>query len=136
MDFYRYPARDLRRLEAISKSPLNSQFSEVLRGATTIKAFSKTAQFRNRHLELSEMNTRVYWVKWAANQWITVWLELIGCVMTLAAGAFVVWTSVQGSLSGGDAGLILTYTSLVPNQLMWLLKNYSQVCFMYTCVSI
>lgn len=66
--FYRFPARDLRRLESISKSPLNSQFSEVLRGATTIKAFRKVDGFRKQHLALSEVNTRMYWAKWAANQ--------------------------------------------------------------------
>lgn len=51
-----------------------------------------------------------------------MWLELIGCGMTLAAGFAVVYSSCRGMLSAGDAGLILSYTSLVPNQLMWLLK--------------
>ena len=40
--------RDLQRLEAVTRSPIFTQFSETLSGLSTIRAFGRTAQVRVR----------------------------------------------------------------------------------------
>lgn len=61
--FYRWPARDLRRLESVAKSPLNSHFAETIKGASTIRAFATEDAFVAQHLQLSTNALRCYWNK-------------------------------------------------------------------------
>lgn len=46
MTIYRWPARDLRRLEGTSRSPGMSHFSDSVKGARTIRAFGHEARLR------------------------------------------------------------------------------------------
>ncbi|OLP73143.1 ABC transporter C family member 3, partial [Symbiodinium microadriaticum] len=43
MTVYRWPARDLRRLEGVSRSPGMSHFSDSVKGANTIRAYGHEA---------------------------------------------------------------------------------------------
>eukprot|EP00624_Nannochloropsis_granulata_P007188 evm.model.NODE_6679_length_19313_cov_19.735516.5 len=129
--FYRWPARDLRRLEAVSKSPVNVQYGEAVRGVSTIRAFEAQERFLQQHLKHSTHSIQCYWVKWVANQWVTIWLEMVGTLFMLGCGVLAVWvTSPQAPgvlashIDGGKMGLLMSYAVLVPNNLGWLLKVY------------
>jgi ABC-type multidrug transport system fused ATPase/permease subunit len=129
--FYRWPARDLRRLEAVSKSPVNVQYGEAVRGVSTIRAFGAQERFLQQHLKHSTHSIQCYWVKWVANQWVTIWLEMVGCFFMVGCGVLAVWvTSPQAPgvlashIDGGKMGLLMSYAVLVPNNLGWLLKVY------------
>ena len=127
--YYRWPARDLRRLEAVSKSPVNTHYAEAVRGASVIRAFGKQPRFMAAHLELSTRSIQCYWIKWVGNQWATIWLEMVGSFFLLGCGVLSVWvTSLQAPaafashIDGGKMGLLMSYAVLVPNNLGWLLK--------------
>jgi len=129
--FYRWPARDLRRLEAVSKSPVNVQYGEAVRGVSTIRAHGAQERFLQQHLKHSTHSIQCYWVKWVANQWVTIWLEMVGTFFMLGCGVLAVWvTSPQAPgvlashIDGGKMGLLMSYAVLVPNNLGWLLKVY------------
>merc|ERR1719269_219788 len=49
--------RDLQRLEAVTRSPIFTQFSETLSGLSTIRAFGRTAQFEKASVALVAGNT-------------------------------------------------------------------------------
>jgi ATP-binding cassette subfamily C (CFTR/MRP) protein 10 len=51
--FYRWPARDLKRLDSMAKSPINSQLVEVLDGLSTIRAFGCQVIQLKEHLHLA-----------------------------------------------------------------------------------
>ncbi len=129
--YYRWPARDLRRLEAVSKSPVNTHYAEAVRGASVIRAFRAQPRFLAAHLALSTRSIQCYWVKWVSNQWVTIWLEMVGTLFMLGCGVLSVWvTSPQAPaafakhIDGGKMGLLMSYAVLVPNNLGWLLKVY------------
>jgi len=67
-NYYRWAGRDLRRLEALSKSPVNNQYAEAVRGASVIRAFGVSNKFLDRHLHLSGENILAYWMRWNCNQ--------------------------------------------------------------------
>lgn len=126
---YRISARDMRRLQSTAKSPILSHFSETLRGVATIRAFGPKAAtvFVRRHLEVSAVHLRAWLAYWAANEYISCWLELIGCCVILAAALLAVYEHSRGTLSSGDVGLTLTYNMQIPGVLMWLVRSFSLV---------
>jgi ABC-type multidrug transport system fused ATPase/permease subunit len=125
--FYRWSARDLRRLEAVSKSPINVHFSDTLKGITTIRTFGAERRFFERHLEILEENLCCFWNRWCTNQWVTVWLEFLGSLFTLSFSVLSVWAAASNlNVSAGLVGLVLSYAVQVPSNLGWLLKLFVQ----------
>merc|ERR1719253_2148926 len=63
--------RDLQRLEAVSKSPIYTQFSETLNGLSTIRAFSVTGRFEAQSRALVAANTRCLFNQDLATNWMS-----------------------------------------------------------------
>eukprot|EP00475_Leptophrys_vorax_P002127 TRINITY_DN11210_c0_g1_i1.p1 TRINITY_DN11210_c0_g1~~TRINITY_DN11210_c0_g1_i1.p1 ORF type:complete len:745 (-),score=192.98 TRINITY_DN11210_c0_g1_i1:94-2328(-) len=125
--FYRWSARDLRRLEAVSKSPINVHFSDTLKGISTIRTFGAERRFFDKHLEILESNLCCFWNRWCTNQWVTVWLEFLGSLFTLSFSVLSVWAAASNlDISAGLVGLVLSYAVQVPTNLGWLLKLFVQ----------
>jgi len=121
--FYRWPARDLRRLEAMSKSPINSHFSETLRGIDTIRNFGQGPFFFSKFVSNIDRNICCYWNRWCANQWVTVVLETIGNFFTLGTCLCAIWAAKNG-YDVGKVGILLSYSVLVPGLIGWLSKKF------------
>lgn len=105
--FYVSSSRELKRLDSISKSPINAQFSETLHGLSTIRAFQRQNEFIKENYYRLNQNLIAYHCWQTANRWLGLRLEFIGaCVVTLC-GLFVLLE--RTTLSSGLVGLILTY---------------------------
>ena len=104
--------RDLQRLEAVTRSPIFTQFSETLSGLSTIRAFGRTAQFEKASLALVANNTQCFYNQDAASQWISQRLDF--CSAFIAGITVLLPTLVMefgSSLSTSPAafGLCITY---------------------------
>lgn len=84
--------RELKRLDATSRSPVFSAFSEALDGTTTIRAFRAEARFTNEVTNRLRSNLRAYFLGTTANRWLAVRLETLGTLIT-GASAFLAVTS-------------------------------------------
>lgn len=124
---YRWPARDLRRLESTTKSPVFSFFAETVRGLPTIRAFGAERRFLTRHTENMSENVRAFLAYWAANQWVAAMLEQFGCVFILAVAIVAVHSHAAGALHAGQIGLSISYVVQCPTALMWLVRNFSSL---------
>lgn len=126
---YRISARDMRRLQSTSKSPILSNFAETLRGVPIIRAFGPKAAnaFVQRHVQLSAVHMRAWLAYWASNEYISTVLEGIGALIIGAAAFAAVWAHASGSLGTGQVGFVLTYSMQVPSLLMWLVRQFSSV---------
>ncbi|RKO87325.1 ABC transporter type 1, transmembrane domain-containing protein [Blyttiomyces helicus] len=102
---YLLTSRDLKRLESVSRSPLFSQFSETLAGVETVRAFGAQGRLVSGIHDKIDLNHRAYFLMWSANRWLCIRTDMIGALVTLAAGVIV----VAGSLSPGMTGLVLVY---------------------------
>ena len=67
--YFRYSSRELKRLEALSRSPLFSHFSETLNGMSTIRAFSAERRTQNESLNMhfstaktKRQNKKTQWI--------------------------------------------------------------------------
>ena len=104
--------RDLQRLEAVSKSPIYTQFSETLNGLSTIRAFGATARFEMQSLELVKRNTRCFYNQDFASQWASLRLDLCSAIistMTVLLPIATIQLGASMSTSPAAFGLCITY---------------------------
>ena len=73
--------RDLQRLEATSRSPIFTQFSETLNGLSTIRAFGATKRFERQSLTLVAANTRCFFNQDLASQWVGLRLDFMSAII-------------------------------------------------------
>ena len=83
--YYIPAARELQRIESISRSPIYSKFSEALAGVATIRAFRKEEYFTVANDGLLQQNAYAYVTQRAAAGWLALRLDMVGvCILTLA----------------------------------------------------
>ncbi|XP_073399007.1 multidrug resistance-associated protein 1-like [Dendrobates tinctorius] len=101
--FYVATSRQLKRLDAVSKSPLYTHFNETLQGVNVIRAFKEQKRFiQDSNLRLNT-NQRFYFSSFVANRWLSVRCDLLSnfIVFTVA----IVGVLFRESISPGLVGL-------------------------------
>lgn len=88
--FFKRTSLELKRLDAISRSPIFAHFSESLNGLCTIRAFGRRAAFEHSSLRRVDENTRAYWLWVAGNRWFSLSLELLGALLVFSIAIFAV----------------------------------------------
>nr|QUF59451.1 ATP-binding cassette transporter Abcc1-6-2 [Brachionus angularis] len=118
--YYVVAMRQLRRLNSVSKSPIFSHFGETLTGVITIRAYNAERRFiKDMENKINE-NLLYYYPDTISNRWLALRLEFIGTLVTLFACLFAVIG--RSSLTGGAAGLSISYSLNVSQFLNWLVR--------------
>ena len=69
--YYRASARELQRLNSISKSPLYSAFNEALNGCATIQAMGAVGRFSRKQLDRFNYNLKAGFMYEAVGLWLS-----------------------------------------------------------------
>ena len=107
---YLLTSRETKRLEAVSRSPIYSQFSESLQGAVTIRAFGARERFSKLFYERLDTNVEAYFAFVCTARWLSFRLDTI----TLLFTGFTVYGAILLQYFGfgipaGLVGLALAY---------------------------
>ncbi|PXF43436.1 Multidrug resistance-associated protein 1 [Gracilariopsis chorda] len=124
-EFYRKSSVDLRRLEALARSPLYSHFSETLDGVVTIRAFGdvpRTASINNKYTD--ELVTTTY-ASTFANRWLSIRLEGLGTILIFGATLLAVLTPADRT-SAAMIGLVLSYTMQILGSMTWSVRQFTE----------
>ncbi|KAL8438589.1 hypothetical protein ACSSS7_000123 [Eimeria intestinalis] len=121
--FYIPTSRQLKRIEAVLRSPVLSHFQETIEGTETIRAFREERRFIESSTKKLDDNTRVYYMSIAANRWLAVRLETVGAAVVVSSAMLCVLG--RGFISGGLGGLAVSYALSVTQQLNWLVRMAS-----------
>jgi ABC-type multidrug transport system fused ATPase/permease subunit len=84
--YYIPSARELQRIESITRSPIYSKFSEALAGVATIRAYRREDYFTAASDELMELNAYAFVTQRAAAAWLAMRLDFMGLVILTCAG--------------------------------------------------
>jgi ABC-type multidrug transport system fused ATPase/permease subunit len=122
-DLYLKVSRELKRLDAVSRSPIYAQFSETLAGVTTIRAYGSEARFVKMNEDKVDANHRAFFYLWTANRWLCFRTDLISAFVVLFAGMGV----MTGKLGPGWAGLVLTYALDFTQALLWTVRMHAEM---------
>lgn len=121
--YYVANARELQRLESISRSPIYAHFSETLNGITTIRAFGVTALFADKNARQLDANVRCYFTGTSANRWLAVRLETLGALVTTASALFAVLARYSPNPAfPALAGLSVSTALGIVQSLNWLIR--------------
>lgn len=123
--YYRHSSRELQRLEAVTRAPAYSKFTELVTGLVTIRAFRKESVFlRSFWRQKFAANATAFQCQRVLEVWLTQLLMALGSVIICGASAAVV---LRTDVSVGMAGLAVAYSFNVIINLNMTAKNLALV---------
>ena len=108
---YRNSARELKRFDSTTQSPIFNHFTESIAGLSTIRAFRCEERMMRETTARIDYNSRVWTKNNFANRWLGLRLDFIGAGPRTLGFACVIAIRAGGGACGGlDAtgGLVLT----------------------------
>lgn len=127
--YYLATSRELKRLDAVSKSPIFTWFQESLGGLSTIRAFGQETRFLATSEAKVDRNQMCYFPSITCNRWLAVRVELIGAfVILLASTLAVTLVARDGSkMDAGLLGLMMSQALSTTQSLNWVVRSASEV---------
>ena len=128
MKKFRPAARDMKRSETKTRSPIFTHFGEALRGTEIIRSIPGAAKsWSATHRTLSDTNLSVYSTVKALDRWLSCSLENLGNFMVLTAAIASVFLSRAGLLKPGAAGWGLTQSLAITGLMAWAIRNLTML---------
>ncbi|KAG0152553.1 hypothetical protein CROQUDRAFT_55936 [Cronartium quercuum f. sp. fusiforme G11] len=126
--YYLATSRELKRIDAVTKSPIYAMFGETLNGLVTIRAFGHQNRFVSENESRLDRNQEAYFGSIVANRWLAVRLELIGNLLIVSAAGLAVGGVVGGAtLDSGLVGLLMSQALAITQSLNWLVRSATEV---------
>lgn len=88
--YYLATARELTRLDSITKAPVIHHFSESIQGVMTIRSFRKQEQFGEENIRRVNNNLRMDFHNNGSNEWLGFRLELLGSIVFCTSAMFLI----------------------------------------------
>jgi len=128
MKRFRPAARDMKRSEQRTRSPIFTHFGEALRGTEVIRSIPGAKKtWSTRHRRLADINLSVFSTVKALDRWLSVNLEAIGNSMVFITAVSSVFLSRAGRLHSGSAGWGLTQSLAITGLMAWAVRNLTML---------
>lgn len=123
---YRQSGPDLQRIDAVSRSPLQSMISECLEGSTSIRVFSQDSRFIDRFQTIADTNSSALLNFVSAQRWLGARMELLGSIVVLVSSVLVVCLYETLDIEPGLVGLLIMWSSNFTITLNFLVDTFSE----------
>jgi len=108
--WFRKTSTELQRLTSIAGSPIFADFSQVLSGTPTIRAYDENKRFISQSQNsFSKLNASYYLIQ-VSNLWLGLRLDVLGGIIAAFVGGIAVATSSRNFIPAGWLGLALAYS--------------------------
>ena len=107
--YYLATSRELKRLDAVTRSPIFDWFSESLGGLSTIRAFNQQSIFIESNWKRIDHNQICYLSSVSVNRWLSVRLEFLGAIIILIVALLAMSALITTGVDAGLVGLVLSY---------------------------
>ena len=112
---YLNTGRDIRRMESNTRSPLFANFSELLEGIVTVRAFSAEERFLNDLYAKIDLTTDMWYTFWMTNRCLLSTFDTLGETGILATTLF----ALSGYIDVGLARICITSAVSFTNSVYW-----------------
>ncbi|KAH9854525.1 multidrug resistance-associated ABC transporter [Lenzites betulinus] len=118
---YLNTGRDIRRMESNTRSPIFANFSELLEGIVTVRAFGAEQRFLNDLYTKIDLTTRMWYTFWMTNRWLLLTFDALGAVGVLSTSLF----ALSGYVDAGLAGVCITSAMSFTNSVYWACRSWT-----------
>ncbi len=118
-------ARQLKRLESISRSPVYSHFGETVAGQTTIRAFDMEETFIKESQHRVDSNQVSYYLNQMINRWLSIRLETLGNMITFGACLYIILD--PDAVNPSEVGLVINYALTITSVLNYVVRFLTEV---------
>ncbi|GBF93736.1 hypothetical protein Rsub_06068 [Raphidocelis subcapitata] len=122
---YIVTSREVKRMEAVTRSPVYAAFSATLKGLPTIRAYGAQGRFHEAFLSLLTLNGSWWYAFLGSSRWVGFRLDVISTA-TLAAGVLLS-LAVRERLSAAILALALTHVIQLNGMLQWWVRQTAEV---------
>ncbi len=116
-------ARDVKRINSVAHSPIYDQFSSVLTGLSTIRAFQRTHFYLNRMFGLIDNGAKSTWSLQLLSRWMSFRMGMLGAVFVTVVAVSILLGNIDSSLAGFALVFALRYTGILTR----LLTNITSI---------
>ncbi|KAK7303090.1 hypothetical protein RJT34_13989 [Clitoria ternatea] len=123
--YYQSTAREVKRLDSISRSPVYAQFGEALNGLATIRAYKAYDRMADINGKSMDNNIRFTLVNMSGNRWLGIRLEFLGGLMIWFTATFAVMQNGRAENQqefASTMGLLLSYALNITSLLTAVLR--------------
>ncbi|KAG6914945.1 hypothetical protein DXG01_014339 [Tephrocybe rancida] len=119
---YLNTGRDLRRMESNTRSPIFSDFGELLEGIVTVRAFSAERRFLDNLHKKIDTTTQMWYSFWMTNRWLLLNFDALGALAVLITTLFSIATLANGA---GLAGICITSALAFTTSVYWACRFWT-----------
>ncbi|KAJ3337865.1 Multidrug resistance-associated protein 4, partial [Kappamyces sp. JEL0680] len=126
-NYYMLTSRQVKRIEAVTRSPVYSCVPSTLEGLSIIRAFAAQERIQEGFMKDQDENTRMFFAFLSSGRWIGFRLD-IGVSLVNSAIIFIA-VPLRSSLgiSPSLIGLLLSYLIQMLSTLQWAVRQSSEV---------
>ncbi|PPS08136.1 hypothetical protein GOBAR_AA12505 [Gossypium barbadense] len=123
--YYQSTAREVKRLDSVTRSPVYAQFGEALNGLSTIRAYKAYDRMADMNGKSMDNNIRFTLVNMSSNRWLAIRLETLGGLMIWFTATFAVMQNGRAQNQqeyASTMGLLLSYALNITSLLTAVLR--------------
>ncbi|XP_022216187.2 probable multidrug resistance-associated protein lethal(2)03659 [Drosophila obscura] len=122
--FYLNTSRDVKRLEAVTRSPIYSHLSASLNGLPTIRAFGAQKELIAEFDNYQDMHSSGYYMFLATSRAFGYWLD---CVCVVYIAVITISFFFFSPENGGDVGLAITQAMGMTGMVQWGMRQSAEL---------
>ncbi|KAL9602458.1 MAG: hypothetical protein Q9179_002540 [Wetmoreana sp. 5 TL-2023] len=123
--FYLRTSRQMRFLDLEAKAPLYTQFTEILAGLATVRAFGWQTALEKKNRFLLDRSQKPFYLLFAVQRWLQLVLDLL--VAAVAVMLMILVVELRGFLSGAYVGVALLNIILFSQHLKLVLQYWTML---------
>jgi len=125
--WFRKSSTELQRASSVAASPIFTDFSQMLSGTSTIRAYGKQPKFFGNCQHSFDKFNALYTSIQQANYWLGLRLDVLGGSVGAIIGAVALATNKYNFIPAGWVGLALSYSIEVTGYLKHGVRMIAQV---------
>lgn len=124
---YRRPAREIKRIDSIKRSPRFAHFKETLQGLTVIRAYKREAWFSDQFLKNLRESQKAFYNHFMLNRWFSSRVPVVAGLISIFTCLGLAFSVRSEALSPGVAGLAALYSLSFWGYLNWAVRVFSDI---------
>lgn len=124
-NYFQATNREVKRLEAVLRSFVYNNASEILSGMETIKAYDSQARFGEISSKYINRANEASFVVYANQRWVAIQLTILADLILLLVALLCV--NKVFDLDPASVGLLISYSIVISDELSNVIRTFTQV---------